>query len=293
MMMEQTRLTFWIFIVMAILLIPGSLRAQDTVRYVSEDSHGKRLNYYVDVLKLALDKSVESHGAYELMPVEKDSATQLLNLKSMLRNEVDVVITMTNKTRELTFAPVRVPLTKGLIGIRLSIIKKEDAEIFDSVKTIDDLKKIRFVQGYDWPDTKIMKANDLIVETGENLDDNYRMLLDGNADALPRAAFEIWNELDERNNPQLIADDEIIIYFPAAMYFFVRKQDSDLQERLSAGMMKAVEDGSFDELFYREMQQHLDKSDLDNRVLIKLDNPFLSPGTPTDDDRLWHIPFSE
>lgn len=275
-------------------ITPVSAQNDETiiVRYLPpEEVLGSRSLYYYNMLKLALDKTVESHGLYELVPAEK-AMNQRDALKAMMAGKgIDVVHTMTDKTRESVLLPVRIPLVKGLIGVRLFMINNDDKDTFSTITTKADLKKFTYGQGYDWPDTEILKYNELKVNTSNNYQELFPMLKDKKIDTFPRAVFEIWNEIEDHKESGFIVADGFYIYYPAAMYFFVKKdiKGSKLSKRLEAGLRIAIEDGSFDELFNKEMKSFLENANLSKRIGIKLANPRLSEETPINDKSLWYL----
>jgi hypothetical protein len=74
------------------------------------------------------------------------------------------------------------------------------------------------------------------------------------------------------------------------MYLFVQKDNHFLAQRLEYGLNLAIDDGSFDTLFYTypAHQEPFSKARLNSRVLHKLSNPFLLKTTQLADKRLWH-----
>lgn len=262
------------------------------IRYLPpKDEFGSRSQYYAQLLKLALDKTVATYGEYELKPAEK-AMNQRDALKAMMSGQgLDIVHTMTDKTRERVLLPIRIPLVKGLIGIRLVMINRQDQDKFRNVKSVDDLKRFTFGQGNDWPDTEILRYNDLKVDTSQEYITLFNMLADKNIDGFPRAVFEIWDEIQDQKSKDFVVADGFYLYYPTAMYFFVRKdkEGAAIAKRIEAGLRLAIQDGSFDKLFNATMKTYLEKANLKNRVAIKMKNPLLPNETPLNDPSLWYL----
>jgi len=247
--------------------------------------------YYHNLLKLALDKTVGTYGSYKLEPAPP-AKTVLDAIKLMMQNNgIDIVHTNTDKTRERVLLPIRIPLDKGLIGARLVMINEKDKSLFKDVKGLNDLKKFKFGQGDFWPDTEILKFNNLTVVTTKEYSDLFDQLNNGTFQGFPRAVFEIWDEVKDRPDQNLAIADGFYIYYPAAIYFFVRKDSYGalLAKRIEEGLLIAIKDGSFDKLFSIAMKSYLDKTNLNNRIGIKLRNPLLSDETPLDNPSLWYL----
>jgi ABC-type amino acid transport substrate-binding protein len=289
-------------IITAILLsIIGVISAQaqngddvTTVRYLPpQENLGFENLYYEKLLRLALEKTIDTHGPYELVPGD-EAMSQRDALKAMIKGEgVDIVHTMTDKTRERVLLPVRIPLVKGLIGVRLVMINKGDQGMFRNVRDVEDLKKYTFGQGYDWPDTEALKYNDIKVTSAQQYSDLFAMLENGVIDGFPRAVFEIYDEIMEHKDNEFAVADGFYIYYPAAMYFFVQKntKGAKLHKRLEAGLKEAIEDGSFDKLFLALNGDHLKRAKLNQRTVIKLKNPLLTDETPLDVEEYWYIDY--
>lgn len=236
------------------------------------------------LLKLALsysDKPIRAELSKSVM-LQKRAMAQLTNNKS-----VDVVASMTSIEREQVLLPIRFPLLKGLIGWRLALISNNTPEILESVKNTAQLKGLLAGQVHDWPDTRILRNNGLEVYSSSTLSGLYKMLSQNRIDYLPRAITEIWYELDINQDKAVKVDNHVLIYYPAAAYFFVNKGNSALALEIEQGLEAALKDGSFDQLFYGYFQGSLDRSALKNRAVITLKNTLLPENTPRLRKELW------
>jgi hypothetical protein len=278
------------------LLLMAAVSAQggtDVVRHITPASEEDRRNRYsLAVLELALEKSRPEYGPYQLKPVEEElSQGRAVALLARGRT-LDVVWTMTSPKREERLQPVRVPLLKGLMGLRLLIIRAHDQPWFSHIKSPDQLRRLRAGQGSDWPDTRILRANDLPITTASSYQGMFRMLAEGRFDYLPRAINEPWEEVEAFEKLDLAVEEELALYYPTASYFFVAPEDDSLARRLRTGLNKALADGSFDKLFHNHPvnRRAFDRADLLDRRVLRLDNPFLPEATPLEDQRLWWFP---
>lgn len=271
------------------LLITVPLQAQTVIRHLSGESvNDSRNDYFLALLTLALEKTAEQ-GEWQLEPAQ-DAIPQSLALQHLSNNEgIDVVWSMTSIEREKQNHAIRIPLMKGLMGYRLLIIRAEDQQWFRRLQTLDELRELRAGQGHDWPDIKILRANGLPVEGEADYDNLFTQLEQGQFDYLPRAINEPWQELAARPDLGLMVEEGLLLYYPTAEYFFVNKKNTALAERLEQGLLRAIEDGSFDKLF----RQHpinanaFGQANLLGRRVIRLDNPLLPKDTPFADKHLW------
>ncbi|MBD1581965.1 hypothetical protein [Pseudoalteromonas sp. S16_S37] len=252
-------------------------KATDTVRYnIAQHMYDPKQAYYLSVLQLALEKSAHKYGDYQLIPLSLDEAPQGRTLDLLANKDIlDVHWSVTSIEREQQLGTVYVPLMRGLMGARLFLIHKDNVQIFANIQNAQKLKQYSFGSGIDWPDTKIYERNDIDVATsdGSHLHD---MLAHKRFDLFPRALHEPWSEI--ANRADLVVEANFALCYPTVMYFFVNKDNHRLRKRLTYGLEKAIEDGSFEKRWQANpiIAQALLKSHLSDRKVLKINNPFMS-----------------
>jgi hypothetical protein len=196
---------------------------------------------------------------------------------------------MTDKEREKKLLPIRIPLFKGLFGLRLCLVKKGDADRFKDIKTLQDWLDSGYVigQGEDWPDTKILKSNGLPVLTSPHYSALFKMTGRGRIDCFARSVLEPASELPRFEVGKIELDEHLLFQYRAPIYFFVNKDDYLLAKRIETGLLRAIADGSFDAVFYGLHEHSFDGLNLSKRTLIALPNTHLSDETPLSDSKLW------
>ena len=91
-----------------------------------ESEKDVRYTYYLDLLKLSLDKTTKKYGKYQLNIQYRDvTRKRLISYLADGSPDLDVIWTGTTIEREKIMLPVRVPLPKGLKGCRLLLINKD------------------------------------------------------------------------------------------------------------------------------------------------------------------------
>ena len=254
-----------------------------------EDPKDQRPIYFRKMLQLALDKTAETDGPARWV-LAKNTAIQERNIKSLQANRnIDVLWTMTNNDRESRLLPVRIPLYKGLFGYRICIINQQDKDKFSSIKSVADFRKSLFKigSGIGWPDTEILQKNNLDVVVGDEYTGLFIMLSKNRFDCYARAIPEPWVEIETNKKLNLIVDRHLVFKYPTAMYFFVNKANVALASRIERGLLAAIKDGSFDEIFYTHNKAFIDKSEIGKRVILELKNPILPTKTPLNKKDLW------
>ena len=261
-----------------------SALAQVPVRYPSpETDNDHRDDYTVELLHLALAKA---GGQFVAVPSTErwSQARTLVHLAEGV--DVDVGWSMTSLARERDLLPVRVQIFKGLIGWRVALVRRDRPDVLKSARRLQDLGSLVAGQGHDWPDTEILRANGLNVVESTSYDSLFRMLVGGRFDYFPRSLVEISIE-QQANKDTLAIDPYVLLHYPAAAYFFVRKGNTELADAIHRGLGIATADGSFDALFNRHFGEQLARLNVEHRRVIELTNPLLPPGTPLNRARPW------
>jgi len=282
-------------LVLAIALMSVAKLAAATmaVGHIQPDATGdERDAYFLDMLELALALTEEDYGAYRLVeaPLQMNQSRAIREM--LTGRHLDVIWSMTDVEREARMHPIRIPLYKGLLGVRVPLVRADDVELLASVSTLAELQAYRPGQGHDWPDTDILRANGIPVETSASYEGLFRMLSQGRMDYLPRSVVEIWAEREMYDQFELLPGQGPLIAYPAPIYFFVAPDNRILAERIEVGLERAIDTGAFQTLFESHPANRvaIDQFLSSERPIIWLDNPSLPKKTPLDEQALWFDP---
>lgn len=111
-------------------------------------------------------------------------------LRSLNQGELDVIWAMTSKQREQELLPIRVPIFKGLIGYRIMVIQDTKQQDLTHILSTQQIKAMVAIQGPDWADTDILRANGFKVQTSDWYNGFYRGVSKGFYDYLPKSILE-------------------------------------------------------------------------------------------------------
>lgn len=265
--------------------LSGGVPASDLRFPHPESASDMRTDYPLRLLRLAL---LKAHADYMLLP----STTVMpqgraLDELQRATGQVDVVWSMTSREREKNLLPIKICIYKGLIGWRIPLISGKRRDMFKEVKSTNQLKEFVAGQGHDWPDTGILRANGLKVEGVPVYDSLFKMLMYGRFDYFPRSVVEIWAEADAHLDEGIEVDTNLVIRYPTAFYYFVRKDNIKLADTIRDGLEKAIADGSFDALFNQQHAKLLKRAQLDKRTVLDIKNPLMPSETPFHRPELW------
>ena len=290
----KARLCMWL------LLIASGAAA--SIRVLAGESDGKihipvhvqssRLeepaDYFTNLLILALEASKAENEVIDIVFSEHEySQARWIHVLKNDRHRNLVIWTMTDKKREQQLRPIRIPLFKGLFGYRVLLIRTGEQARFDGIQQLGELAKLLAGQGTHWPDTDVMLHNGLRVTTSETTESLFRMLSAGRFDYFPRGISEAWFELAQRNEKGLVVEQNLLLHYPTAIYYFVNQENEALARRIESGLETLIDNGQFDQFFYHHprISSGLDK--LHGRTILTLENPDLPEALPLNHPRYW------
>lgn len=256
-----------------------------TIRHTLADVPKEQ--YQLGLLKLALSYDTQNTYIYQ----SSATAFTQTKLESALENkQLDVIWLGSNKNYETRFKAIRVPLYKGLLGHRVFIIKQGQQSKFDSITSLQSLKTLKAGQGRTWSDTAILQNAGVPVVTTNKYENLFYMLEGERFDYFPRGVHEPWSEITQYSELNLTVEKKLLLVYPLPAYLFVHKDNLELAQTIKSGLLKAIEDGSFDSYFYNNpmIKAVLEKANLSERTVFRIDNPNLPADTPFNDERLWY-----
>lgn len=256
------------------------------------------INYFRALLIKALDATVEDFGPYEITHVSfafsQSRTLQMLKVPEAL----DVMHTMSSQARESEFLPVRIPLLKGLMGTRMMFVHRSKVEEFNNITSLRALKKKVACQGLHWPDSDILEANFFNVARVVVFEAMFDMIDKGRCDYFPRGIHEIMPEYKTfgATHANLAIASNLMIRYPAPVYYFLGKHNTELAKRIETGLERLIVSGEFDELIRQNpLTSHVfPLSKWQNVTLFQLTNPELPEININARPELWlNLPNSQ
>ncbi|KZN65410.1 hypothetical protein N473_12840 [Pseudoalteromonas luteoviolacea CPMOR-1] len=238
--------------------------------------------YVLELIELALSYQ---KAPYELTYI-KNIPTQSRAIRLLGKeNGIDIFWSVTSFERENMARAIRFPIVKGLLGYRILLINESQQRRFSNLSHISQLQSFHYGLRHDWPDHDIFVDNKLSVNAFHTLSGALNMLKSDRFDAIPISVLEL---PDIMRGYKTFAEQQLLLYYPSAVYFFVDKEDHELYSALQSGLDKALKDGQFDKLFSLHFAKLIDDLSLEKRKLIELKNRRLPPSAPTDNPQLWY-----
>lgn len=241
------------------------------------DANDHRYRYAAEVLRLALQ-----HAEVRRRVVQIGGMTQARMAVEVAEGRMDVLLLPMSWPSNAAITPVRVPLRRGLLGVRLLLARPAQARAIAQCKTLDELRS-RFVMGYgaDWIDRPAFEPLGFKLVLGASYSGLFDMLRAGRFHYLSRGINEIWAELD---HPQLgrglVVVPDIALSYPLDDYLWVRHGNTVLEEQITRGLARARADGSFLALFDRFHREGMRRAALEQRTIFEIGGYPVEPGTP-------------
>ncbi len=249
-----------------------------------------------DVLSAVLEKTRATHGDYSLT-ISPDAAQALRFRHATTSSDIQVntVVLTTSPDWDDILLPVRVPFQRGLLGYRLLLVHRTDLGRFAHIRNLADLRQISIGSVTHWTDTLIMKRAGLKVVEGSSFDGLFKMLQAHRFDALSRGAHQIEGEManiERTPGNDLVVEPHLLLHYNLPVYFWFSKDKEGQRraERVRAGLLAMVADGSLEKMWEKTFGSTIEKFDLAHRTLIEIPNPLLSPEDPIKDPRYWYRP---
>lgn len=175
------------------------------------------------------------------------------------------------------FIPVRFPVYKGLLGNRVCLIRKGEQERFAGVATAHDFvtKNINVCQGEHWPDTDVLARNGFPLTLSPSYEELFNLLENGKCDCFLRGVQEVVQEWNVRQ-ARFDIEQNVLVRYTQPSFVYVPRSNPGLAARIELGLLRALDDGSYEALFYREMGEHLLKLNMPARTVIPINNPNVS-----------------
>jgi len=249
--------------------------------------------YSYKLLQLVLLKSEDRYGPCEARLLKLNLPIRRVERYLESKKHVEVINFTVTQARDRRFMPVKIPIDKGLMGMRLSFIRKGDQERFSNIKDIKQLKVLVAGQGEYWKDVDILRFAGLKVIENHAAEPLPNMLAHNRFDYIPRGALQLIPELKIYEHLPIEVEKSFVISYPSFSAYYVHKDNKTLAERLEYGLIQAFEDGSFEQFFstHPETVAALNKIQLETRRQFKICNPFAPAWVPTHIDKYWISPW--
>lgn len=237
-----------------------------------------RNDYIRDAVQLALDKTRGSDGPYQLQlsPLMNKSRALLEAARRAVPNFL--VATGPEVGRAAGLVPVLFPIHLGVNRYRVCFVHApRQAAVRAAVRAADGLAAVaalRHVQGRDWADVAVMRANGFKVVEVNTYEGLFDLVAVGRADLFCRNVLEVGHEIQAHQGVKGLAlDDSLLLSYDLPQYLYTHPDNRVAIDRIERGLRLAFADGSLQALLRRYLQPSLARLNLPQRKLFTLETP--------------------
>jgi hypothetical protein len=259
----------YLFCGLLVLMLSMQSLAEDVVQEIKIPA--VQGSYFHRLLDLAFSKTKAEYGDYQF----RFGSEELSGKRALLATEkgrLDVVWRHYQEVKEYQVTPIKIRILKHLSDYRLLLIRQDDQERFNHVQSLADLRALKGGIGSHWPDRDIMERNKLTLIMHVNYHNLFKMLLAKRFDYYSRGAFQVLPDIKKYESAGIKLEQRLLLHYDNPLYFYVAKNNTQLASRIEKGLNMAIDDGSFDELFYQiEAYRWADQFlQTHNRLVIEL-----------------------
>lgn len=250
------------------------------------------MQYKYEVIKGALTATSDKYGAFEINRESNIRSNQRALTELISGEIINCYFAVTNPQWEEKAIAIRIPIRRGILNYRLLTVNKNTQHRFESINTLDDLKKLRVGLRADWATTDIFKNNGFNVVENHNFEGLFHMLSHDRIDYIPRGINEAHTEIreiaqkDQKIN-NLTVQPTIAISLLSPYYLFVSPKKPHIAKRLTEGLEIMVADGSLKSIFEEYYGDKVKQANLAQRKIYPLSNDEISETAPLTRSELW------
>lgn len=261
-----------------LLLTSSSLMAKEII--IINDTQGKseRHKYTQELLVAALDSTIASHGHYEFKPLANLNQPRTAAMLKYRGGYGDVVQGATRKEWEDNLIQIKIPLMKGILGLRVLFIHKSLQPTIANIDSLAQLKRLLGGAVSFWSITQIFEYHNFDIVKFNRQDSMYSMLERKRFDYVSRGINEVLIEFEQykSDNPNLHIENNLLLHIPLPVYFFVNPAKKKLANRIEIGLNNIIDNGVFDTIFTKHFKEKFSQLNLLNRRLFSIKNPNLT-----------------
>ncbi|CAM3899049.1 hypothetical protein VA7868_00516 [Vibrio aerogenes CECT 7868] len=268
----------------------ASAKPAEFIYPVKKSEMDHRYNDVIELIDTALQKTLISDGPYILRPARIYMSWKRSLAEIKKGSELNIIWGEPTQENLQHLIPVRIPLRKGLSGYHLLFVRTAHQAQFAQVNSPGSFRKLRPGLWTKSNEVDIFRLNGFDYLVGNSYEGLFRMLMIGRFDYLPRSVNEIFKEAEQRTTefPQMAIEETLALYYPLPLFLLVSKDHPELARRLEKGLNAMVNDGSFDQIFYKYHRHSIEKANLNHRKVMRMLNPLLSNEfIPFDRKKLW------
>lgn len=256
----------------------SDLKEAATLDFWNGNRSVARQDYERKVLKAILEATEQKWGALNIEESLEEYPGDEESLVFTEKNH-DLFVTIAGNQKFKKGDMIVIPhlITKNLLGYRVPIIREDKAAIFDGISDSEDLQELNHGIPVTWSDATIFRHNGYNVVEKGSFDDIFDRLQKGLFDYSAYGANEVLGVYENRASKRdgLIIDQNVLLFYPFPLVFYVNPNQPNLAERIEKGLQHIISSGKLDSIFQEHYGNIIEQLNLDRRQLFVLENPLI------------------
>ncbi|MDB1125915.1 type 2 periplasmic-binding domain-containing protein [Vibrio algarum] len=240
-----------------------------------------RQQYEFEILTAALQATKSATNSKPSVIIDTTDYPSAKDEGNVFSNGTDVLVTVAGnlKFSNKAFIPINKPITKGLLGYRILITRKNFSSIISHTleSTKQTISTLKAGIPATWADADLFRHNGFQVFEKGSFEEIFHYLSNGECDYVSLGANEVETVFESITHkfPNLIIEPDLVLYYPFPLVFYVHPEKPELAKQIELGLTYLINNGGLDEIFDRYFGECLDKLNLNNRDMVLLSNPIL------------------
>ncbi|MFT5839695.1 MAG: hypothetical protein ACI9UT_002202 [Flavobacteriales bacterium] len=237
-----------------------------------------RQSYETALLQACL-KATDAEYGHANVRVDNTDYPRADDEANIFASGVDILVTVAGnvkfKNKQKRVIPQ--PITKGLLGYRLLLVRDESLVKFAQIKSPQQLQVLSIGIPETWADADLFRHNRYQVIEKGSLDDLFLLLKNGTFDYVALGV----NEIEEVFKHRVVSiggisiEPSLMLYYPFPLVFYINPSNPVLAERIDKGLELVITNGEHGSLFSHHHGDVAQRLHLRSRKIFTLTNPIL------------------
>lgn len=202
--------------------------------------------------------------------------------RSLINRSLDVGVLPSLGFDRRRLAHAAFPLRRGLLGLRLLLVRAGESEPFTQMEDLSRLKKLRMGAGAGWPELVQLRGLGFNIVEGASYAGLFDLLRAGRVDYVTRSVTDIWSEIEQPEfaGTGLAVVPGVAMFYPIDDYFVALHDEGPLLDWIAAGLDSMVRSGRYWGLFNAHFRDALARTDLPTRRIFNVTGFGVEADTP-------------
>ena len=237
-----------------------------------------RQSYETALLQACLKATEQEYGSVDVQ-VDNTDYPSADDEANTFNEGADILVTVAGnvKFKDKKKLVIHQPLTKGLLGYRLLLVKDESLAKFAQIKQPQQLQALSIGIPHTWADADLFRHNRYKVVEQGSLENLFTLLHNGTFDYVALGVNEIEEIFEHRAVPigGISIEPSLMFYYPFPLIFYVNPRKPVLAQRIGKGLKLIGLSGEHETLFSQHHGNVAQRLNLRNRQILTLTNPML------------------